>query len=144
MSDEMQFIDTNVLVYAHDVSAGHKHTVAQNLVKDLWESRRGCISIQVLQEFFVTVTRKVASLVSEEKATSIVSELSNWQVFSPGTADLLHAIAFQRQYQISFWDAMIVQSAVKFGCSTLWSEDLNAGQVYEGVTVRNPFELTMG
>jgi predicted nucleic acid-binding protein len=136
----LQFVDTNILIYAHDSSAGDKHIKAQALVRDLWQSGEGCLSIQVLQEFYVNVTQKVTRPLSPDEAASIVSELSVWLVHRPGVDDVLDAIRLQGRYQISFWDAMIVTSALQLGCERLWSEDLSAGQAYDTVRVANPFQ----
>lgn len=138
VSSTRQFIDTNILVYAHDTSAGAKHARAIHLLKELWASGDGCLSVQVLQEFYVTVTRKVARPLPSAEAAQIVADLSVWKVHAPQIADVLGAIDIQQRYQIAFWDAMVVRSASRLGCQTLWSEDLNPSQVYEGVTVLNP------
>ena len=135
----LQFVDTNILIYAHDRSAGQKHSRARNLLRELWQSGDGCLSIQVLQEFFVNVTRKVARPLAPEAAAQIIADLSVWHVHRPGVEDILDAIRLQGRYQVSFWDAMIVASAIQSGCQTIWSEDLNSGQVYEDVTVLSPF-----
>ena len=135
----LQFVDTNVLIYAHDVSAGPKHIRAQRLVRGLWTSREGCLSIQVLQEFYVNVTHKVAKPLTPEEAAGIVAALATWEVHCPNIENVLHAIRLQGTHQISFWDAMIIASAIHLGCHTIWSEDLNAEQVYDGVTVQSPF-----
>ncbi len=135
----LQFVDTNVLIYAHDRSAGRKHTRAQELIQGLWRSEEGCLSIQVLQEFFVNVTRKVASPLASEVAAQIIVDLSTWRVHRPGVEDVLDAIRLQDRYQVSFWDAMIISSAIQLGCQTIWSEDLNPGQLYDRVTVLSPF-----
>ncbi len=87
----------------------------------------------------MTVTRKVAEPLLPEQAREIVSHLARWRLHSPTGADILEAISIQTRYDISFWDAMIIQSAVRLECERLWSEDLSAGQQYEGVTVANPF-----
>ncbi|NJN84555.1 MAG: PIN domain-containing protein [Caldilineaceae bacterium] len=139
-SSEFQFVDTNVLVYAHDVSAGFKYEQAQALLGRLWESGNGCLSIQVLQEFYVVVTRKVAKPLHPDRVSPIINSLGKWSVHSPTVDDLQAAISLQSRYGISFWDAMIVRSAVRLGCLTLWSEDLNAGQRYENLVVANPFQ----
>jgi predicted nucleic acid-binding protein len=136
----LKFLDTNVLVYAHDVSAGSKFERALQLIDELWESEMGCLSIQVLQEFYVTITTKVKTPLDRETAIEIVSALSAWKVHSPDVNDVVAAIEIQKRYQISFWDAMIVCSASKLNCDILWSEDLNDGQVYDGVKVVNPFQ----
>lgn len=135
----LEFVDTNILIYAHDISAGLKHVQAVSLYRELWESRSGCLSVQVLQEFYVNITRKVAKPLASEVASQIIAELGVWEVHRPGTDEVLDAIAIHDRYQISFWDAMIVVSASHMGCETLWSEDLNPGQVYDRVVVANPF-----
>ncbi len=134
-----QFVDTNVLVYAHDTSAGAKHDRAVSLLEELWESRRGCLSIQVLQELYVSLTRKVARPLDSSTAAQIVTDLSAWRVHVPEAHDVLDAIEIQRRYGISFWDSMILQSAMRLGCETVWSEDLNPDQAYDGVRIVNPF-----
>jgi predicted nucleic acid-binding protein len=139
MSDNRSFVDTNILVYAHDETAGEKRDLARLLLADLWESGAGCLSVQVLQEFFVTVTRKVPKPLDAGSAAAIVADLSHWRVHSPRPDDVLSAIDSHRRQDISFWDAMIVCSAASLGCGILYSEDLNPRQQYEGVRVRNPF-----
>lgn len=134
-----QFIDTNILVYAHDTSAAAKHDMAKSLLQSLWTSRMGCLSIQVLQEFFLAITQKVPKPLPVSGASQIISDLAVWRVHSPTAEDVLQAVELQSLYQISFWDAMIIQSARQLGCRTLWSEDLNAGQIYYAVQVQKPF-----
>jgi predicted nucleic acid-binding protein len=141
---EFQFIDTNVLVYAHDFSAGIKHEQAKALVKSVWESGAGCLSIQVLQELYVTITRKVLRPLTIEIATQIISDLGTWRVHEPRVEDVLGAAQIQFRYKISFWDAMIIQSTIQLGCFVLWSEDLNAGQEFQKVRVINPFDIASG
>ena len=135
----LQFVDTNILVYAHDVSAGEKQLRAQQLIRDLWSSGEGCLSIQVLQEFYVTVTQKVANPLPSEVAAQIITDLSAWELHCPTIQDVLDAIRLQQRVQTSFWDAMIVASALQLGCQILWSEDLKPGQVYDHMRVRSPF-----
>lgn len=135
----LQFVDTNVLVYAHDVSAGEKYERASKLIEDLWENENGCLSIQVAQEFYTTITAKVKKPLKSETAAELLNALSAWRAHAPDMQDVLRAIEIQRRYQISFWDAMIIVSAIRLNCEILWSEDLNDGQVYDGVKVINPF-----
>jgi predicted nucleic acid-binding protein len=113
MTDELglQFIDTNVLVYAHDRTAGEKHEIAKSLIQNLWDTESGCLSIQVLQEFYVISTQKVAQPLDPKSATRIIRDLSHWKVHSPNVEDILGAINLQNRYQVSFWDAMILWSA---------------------------------
>ena len=138
-SPERQFVDSNVLIYANDISAGIKREQARELVSRLWQQEAGCVSIQVLQELYVNLTRKVPHPLDGATASRIIADLAQWQVHSPEPPDLLAAIEIQQRNQISFWDAMIVRSAARLGCLRIWSEDLNSGQAYEGVRVENPF-----
>ena len=141
MSGEMgkQLVDTNVVVYAYDLSAGKRQKQAESLLDQLWQSRTGCLSIQVLQEFYNIVTRKLTHPLSSRHAYDIVADLGQWHVHQPAVDDILGAIQIQQRYQMSFWDALIVRSATQLGCTILWSEDLNNGQLYDGVEVRNTF-----
>lgn len=134
------FLDTNILVYAFDRSAGKKHAIAAQCVQELWENETGCISIQVLQEFFVNVTRKITLPLDHQKAQQIVADLGQWRVHSPEVSDLFQAIDFQQRYQLSFWNAMIVQSAARLNCKQLLSEDLSDGQVCGVLQIINPFK----
>ena len=134
-----EFVDTNVFVYAFDRSSGEKGEKARVLVRELWERERGCLSLQVLQELYVTLTRKVGRPLSPEAASRLVEDLSAWPCHEPSRVDLLDAIALARKSKVSLWDALILQSARRSGCDVLWSEDLNAGQKLAGVVVRNPF-----
>ncbi|OGO62487.1 MAG: twitching motility protein PilT [Chloroflexi bacterium RBG_19FT_COMBO_50_10] len=134
------FLDTNILVYAYDRSAGQKHTLAVQLMESCWEYENGCLSLQVLQEFFVTVTRKIMKPLDHQTARQIVADLAHWRLHAPKSSDLLQAIDLQQSYQLAFWDALVVQSASCLGCKQLLSEDLNHGQMYGEVRVVNPFK----
>ncbi|MCC6130903.1 MAG: PIN domain-containing protein [Acidobacteria bacterium] len=134
-----QFLDTNVLVYAFDVSAGAKRSRAKELIASLAESREASTSLQVLQEFFVTITRKVPAPLPIEEARVLVDQLSHWHLHCPDRTDLLSAIDLSTRFRLSFWDSLVLQSARRLHCETLWTEDLQDGQVLENVTVRNPF-----
>ncbi len=133
------FIDTNILVYAYDSSAGQKHARAAKLMEDCWENENGCISMQVLQEFYVTVTQKIPAPLDHQAARQIIADLAHWRVHTPGASDLLHAIDLQGLHQLAFWDAMIMQSASCLGCKQLLTEDFTHGAVYGDVMVVNPF-----
>lgn len=138
----LEFVDTNVLVYAYDQSAEEKHRQAKALLERLWHSRTGCLSIQVLQEFYVTVTQKVSQPVSRDVAAQIVADLGVWRFHTPQVTDIVMAVGWQNRHQVSFWDAMILHSAAQLGCEIVWSEDLNNGQVYQKIRVLNPFVRT--
>ena len=111
VESELQFVDTNVLVYAHDLSAGEKHERASLIMKNLWESEAGCLSIQVLQEFYVITTLKIPKPLDSELVQRIIRDISYWRVHSPDSDDVLSAIALHQLVGISFWDAMILRSA---------------------------------
>ena len=134
-----EFVDTNVLVYAYDTSAGAKADLARVLVAGLWRSGQGCISLQVLQELFVTITRKVPKPMPAARAATLIEDLSQWTLHEPVRADVLAAIELHRLKRVSLWDALILQSARQLRCATIWSEDLNAGQAFGSIRVRNPF-----
>jgi predicted nucleic acid-binding protein len=136
---EPQFVDTNVLVYAYDLDAGKKYQRAIQLIEELWKSKSGCLSMQVLQEFYVNITRKAKQPLPIAQAKRVIQHLSAWRIFSPQVSDLLAAIDLHERYQISFWDALVIRSAQQTGCKVLWSEDLSSGQDYDGVKVVNPF-----
>lgn len=135
----VEFCDSNVLVYAYDASAGDKRRAALALMDRLWDSGEGAISIQVLQELYVTLVRKIANPLSAQQARGIVEDLTAWRVFQPSPSDVVDAIDASERWMNSFWDAMIITAAQCTGATVLWSEDLNDGQDYEGTIVRNPF-----
>jgi predicted nucleic acid-binding protein len=134
-----EFVDANVLVYAFDSSAGVKQKKAVELLTRLWDSGTGCLSVQVLQEFFVTVTRKVPRPLSIDEAADHIREFALWKMFSPVADDVLAAIVLHKQAKLNFWDAMVVQAAAQTECDILWTEDLSDGQLMRGVHIRNPF-----
>jgi predicted nucleic acid-binding protein len=134
------FIDTNILVFAYDRSAGEKHKIAAQLLESCWENENGCLSPQVLQEFYITVTQKIAIPLDFQSSQQIVSDLTHWRLHSPDAGDLLQAIDLQHQHQLPFWDALIVHSATCLGCRQLLSEDLSHGQVFGKLQVVNPFK----
>jgi len=134
-----EFVDTNVFVYAHDRSAGAKQAQARRLIDRLFASGTGCLSVQVLQEVFVTLTRKVPRPLDEAAAEAVIETLSSWRAFEPRVGSVFSAIGLERRLGIAFWDAMILHAAAELECEIVWSEDLKAGQAYDGVTVRNPF-----
>jgi len=140
--DEFQFVDSNVLVYANDVSGGTKRQLAKRLLEDLWETKNGCMSVQVFQEFYATVTAKIKQPLSSDAASQVISSYTVWKIHTPNVRDVLNSISIQQRYGISIWDALIVNSASQLGCAILWTEDLADGHVYESVRVRNPFTET--
>ena len=137
MSDKT-FVDTNVLIYAHDVDAKAKHHTAKNVLRELWSRRTGVLSMQVLQEFYVNVTRKIATPLSKEAARRVVNSYSIWcRETTP--AEIATAFRIEDESRIGFWDALIVASAAKAGTVRILSEDLNDQQMIAGIRVENPF-----
>lgn len=133
------FIDTNVLVYAHDIDAGSKQRKAEEVLISLRQQKLGVLSMQVLQEFYSTVTRKLRLPIPKAEARAIVEDFSHWCV-APTAADIQKAFQIEDQARIGFWDAMIVAAAVRAGATRILSEDLNPGQIIAGITIENPFE----
>ena len=136
MSDRF-FVDTNVLVYAHDISAGEKHARARDLVERLWRERSGVLSTQVLQELYVSL-RKARTPLPAADAGAVVKNYLRWEVVVNTGDSILEAIDIEGRYKLSFWDAMIVQAASTAGAEVLYSEDLSHGQTYGSVRVLNP------
>lgn len=131
------FFDTNVLVYTDDKSAAVKQNVAINLIAAHRRARTGVVSLQVLQEYFVTATRKLR--VDPQIARRKIELFSKFDVATPEVADILAAIDFHRLYTISFWDALILRSAKQTGCTVVLSEDMQHGREIDGMRIVNPF-----
>jgi predicted nucleic acid-binding protein len=132
------FIDTNVLIYAHDKDAGVKNESAKAHLRALWSERTGVLSVQVLQEFYVNVTRKIASPLSRDAARRVVNSYAIW-CGETTPAEVSAAFRIEDESGIGFWDALIVSCAVKSGATRIFSEDLNNGQRIAGIVVENPF-----
>lgn len=137
MSDRY-FVDTNVLMYAHDRAAGAKHERAKALVEELWRERTGVVSTQVLQELAVNLRRKSGRSLDAGTTREIVADYLTWQVIVNNGASILEAIDLEARYQISFWDALVVQAAQASGAGVLYSEDLSNGHEYGSVRIINP------
>lgn len=133
------FVDTNVLIYAHDVDAGRKHDTAKALLRTLWVERTGLLSTQVLQEFYVNVTRKIRTPLTRPAARSVLDSYAPWCVDGITTADIRVACQIEDEASIGFWDALIFAVAARSGARRVLTEDLNSGQVIAGVAVHNPF-----
>ena len=136
---QRSFVDTNVLVYAHDRGAGTKHALARDLVARLWDERIGVISTQVIQELFVNLRRKASRPVSHADTRLLINDYLTWKVVVNDGDAILQALDLEERYQLSFWDALIIAAAISAGGSTLYSEDLSHGQLFGEVRVANPF-----
>ncbi len=132
------FVDTNILMYAHDTSAGAKHERAKTVVEVLWRNRTGVVSTQVLQELSVNLRRKAGRPLDVKATREIVSDYLTWQVVVNGGESILEALDIEARFQISFWDALVLQAAHAAGAEIVYSEDLADGQTYGYVRVINP------
>jgi predicted nucleic acid-binding protein len=138
MTDKSVFIDTNILVYAYDRTAGEKHNRSKKLISKLWNvSLLPFISIQVLNEFFVNLYRKNKDFAL---SSELVKDYCSWNIINNDREVLLASLSIMKKYQLSFWDSSIIAAANLAGVEELWSEDLSDGQVYEHVKVVNPLK----
>lgn len=143
MSDKV-FVDTNILVYAKDAACPEKQKICKELLAGLWKNRTGRLSVQVCNEFYVTVTRKLKPGLDEYSAWHEMEIYSAWDPESLDYKTLQKAREVQSHYQISWWDSLIVAAAFFAECGTIVSEDLNANQEYFGIKVVNPFLQLLG
>lgn len=137
MNDRV-FVDTNVLVYSRDSSEPGKQTAAAACLAALWRTRCGRISIQVLNEYYVTVTRKLDPGLPSEEAWEDVTALMTWEPVPLESGLLKLGRQIETAYSLSWWDSLIVAAAQEAGCTTIYSEDLSSGQRYNGIEVFNP------
>lgn len=133
------FLDSNVLIYGEDSTIPAKRDRARGLTLDLMRSKRGVISAQVLGEFFVTVTRTIRNPLTDAQAVLCIRDFSNLLVAPLDLGTVQLALGFKASHQVSYWDALILASALEAGCSVVYSEDLTHDQDYGGGRVVNPF-----
>ena len=133
------FVDSNILIYTIDSRAGSKRDVARARVEQLWDSGLGCISTQVLQEFYNTVVRKLQPALPREEAAALVQDYARWDLVVVDAHTIVRAAGIEARYRLSFWDALIVAAAARSGAETLLTEDLSHGQDVEGIRIENPF-----
>lgn len=139
MSEDKIFIDTNIIIYAYDVTAEKKHRIASEIISALWNSGSGMVSTQVLQEFFVNVVQKIPKPLDPRQAQEIVRDFLKWQVVIPDGVSLVESIEICLRYGYSLWDSMIIEAAARGWAAIIYSEDLQDGQVISGITIKNPF-----
>ncbi len=139
MSDKY-FVDTNILMYAHDRAAGAKHERAKELLAQLWDDRTGVVSTQVLQELAVNLRKKARRPLDTKATREVVADYLTWQVVVNGGDSILEALDLEARYHMSFWDALVIQAAHAAGADVVYSEDLSPGQRYGSVRVVNPLE----
>lgn len=133
------FVDTNILLYAHDATEAEKQPTARSRLDELWLNGRGVISTQVLQEFYQVATRKLHPPIDRSEAREIIDLYSTWPVVVLDPTLILAATRLEEDRQMSFWDALILEAARVAGADRLLTEDLQDGQVIEGVRIENPF-----
>lgn len=136
----MNFIDTNILVYAYDNDDNSKNIIAKQLLLNCWEDKSGIVSTQVLQEFYVTVTAKISKKLSTNDARDLIKDFFSWQIEQITPDDITDAIMLQERYKYSFWDSLIITLALKSGAEILYSEDLQHGQKINDLRIVNPFK----
>ena len=132
------FVDTNILVYAHDLSTGLKHERARQLIERLWNSGQGVLSTQVLQELCINLRRKIVRPLPVEEVRNLIQDYLSWEIVLNDPASVLRALEIEVRYKTSFWDALVLQAAESSGASVLYSEDLAIGQKYGTIEVINP------
>lgn len=138
MTEDQIFVDTNILVYAHDLDAGGKHDMAAKRVSELWNRELlPSLSVQVLQEFYYNLVKKRVPLPT---ARAAVLDYMEWDVIENDRSLLVEGIAVQERWKSSFWDALILAAARRAKATVLWSEDFNAGQDFDGIVVVNPLQ----
>lgn len=133
------FIDTNILVYAHDASEPERHEIARSVLDQLWNTDAGILSTQVLQEFYSVATRKLVPPMSPAEAREVVALYSAWRVVRIETAMILNASRLQERHGLAFWDALVVEAAQVGGADRLLTEDMQTGRSFDGILIENPF-----
>jgi Predicted nucleic-acid-binding protein, contains PIN domain len=133
------FVDTNVLLYAHDASEIEKQPIARALLEELWADGSGVLSTQVLQELYVVATRKFKPPMRRSEARELVALYATWSVVQVDVGLIVDAAALEERAQLSFWDALVIEAARRAGATRLVSEDLQDGRRIAGLVIEDPF-----
>lgn len=133
------FVDTNILIYAHDREQGQRHVTARAVIENLWESGDGVLSTQVLQELYVNLSRKLRKPMTRRRARAVVERYAAWPVQVIGPADILAASELEQRHTLAFWDALLVVAAQRLGATRLLTEDMQHGRTIGGVRIESPF-----
>lgn len=141
-AEGVTFVDTNVLVYAHDKSEPVKQQLAQAALLELWSSRSGVLSTQILQEFYSVATSKLKPPMRPAEAREVVSLYSEWPMVLVEPSLIITASLLQEEHQLSFWDALVIEAARVAGARTLLTEDMQGGRVIAGVRIEDPFDAS--
>lgn len=133
------FVDTNVLIYALDEEQGRRHEVARSLIEDLWKTEEGVLSTQVLQELYVTLTRKLRKPMTRPRARAVVQRYAAWPTHHISPENIVAASELEQRHSLAFWDALIIVAAQRLNATRVVSEDMQAGRAFGGVRIFNPF-----
>ena len=133
------FVDSNVFIYAHDLDAGRKREIASARIRQLWADRNGALSTQVLQEFYVNVTRKIKKPVPKNEARDLLRTYAAWQLVAIDLADIVAATEIEDRHWLPFWDSLIIAAARKADAQLLLSEDFQDGIKIGDLRIENPF-----
>jgi predicted nucleic acid-binding protein len=144
MRVERTFVDTNILLYAHDRAAGEKRLRAASALRELWDAKAGVLSTQIFQEFAVNAARKPNPPLPRETVERVLGAYRAWRVHRVDVDDVFRALALREKNQLSFWDALVVTAAVRTSATRLYTEDLNDGEVVQGVRIVNPLVREVG
>lgn len=139
MSDKV-FFDTNILVYVYDRNEAEKGAIARQLIREYGSNGSIVLSTQVLQEFYVTVTKMGKHMLTKEEASEIVSDFSEFPLIQVNKDIIVRATKRHQSDVFSFWDSLIVEAALQAGCSTLLTEDMQDGFIIDAMQIRNPFK----
>jgi predicted nucleic acid-binding protein len=132
------FVDTNILLYAHDPSAGVKRDRARQLIEHLWTTGQGVLSTQILQELCVNLRRKVRPPLPLDEIRRLVQDYLSWEIVVNSPESAIQALEIEVRYKISYWDALVLQAAESADAAILYSEDLATGQKYGAIRVVDP------
>jgi predicted nucleic acid-binding protein len=141
LSTQIVFVDTNILIYSHDTHDVTKHRSAAKLLAELWASGMGVLSTQVLQEFYSAATRKLQPALTPRQARQVMHDYSDWCRVDTDPLLIISANELSEQHSINFWDALIVEAALRAGAVELVTEDLQNGRQFGDLRVRNPFPI---
>ena len=136
------FVDTNVLVYALDDDQGSRHETARALIEELWETEQGVLSTQVLQELYVTLTRKLSKPMTRPRARALIERYAAWPTHQITADDIVAASDLEQRHSLAFWDALIVVAAQRLNAKRVVTEDMQNGRLFGNVRIVNPFVVS--
>ncbi|WP_168585008.1 PIN domain-containing protein [Saccharopolyspora sp. ASAGF58] len=139
MNQALTFVDTNILIYAHDTHDLDKHRTAVSIVTDLWETDTGALSTQVLQEFYNASTKKLKKPLSRWEARERVANYSEWRTVETDALLIVSASKLEEDHTLAFYDALIVEAALRSGATKLLTEDMQHGRRFGNLLIENPF-----